>query len=69
MKNKLTARINRLEKRIAALELQLKDGKQAANEIVSTWESTLLEFADTFCLKAPGLRARQDGSSKMEEEI
>lgn len=69
MEKNIIERIDDLEKRIAALELQLKDGKQAANEIVSTWESTLLEFADTFCLKAPGLRARQDDSSKMEEEI
>lgn len=51
-------RLDLAEKRISALECQLQNGKKTADEITSSWESVLLEFADTFGLGANELRER-----------
>ena len=46
----LEERILCLEKRITAIELELKDGRQKLNEIVSTWHDVLINFADNYAI-------------------
>lgn len=46
----LEERILCLEKRITAIELDLKDGREKLNEIVSTWQDVLIDFADDFAI-------------------
>lgn len=47
-----------LEKRVSALEEELKSGKQNMWDMASNWENVLLEFADAFGLDAKELRKR-----------
>ncbi len=46
----LEERILCLEKRITAIELELKDGREKLNEIVSTWHDVLINFADSYAI-------------------
>ncbi len=43
-------RILCLEKRISDIELELKDSREKLNEIVSTWQDVLIDFADDFAI-------------------
>lgn len=46
----LEERILCLEKRITAIELELKYGREKLNEIVSTWHDVLINFADSYAI-------------------
>ncbi|MBS5661677.1 MAG: hypothetical protein KHW79_10430 [Clostridiales bacterium] len=46
----LEERILCLEKRISDIELELKDSREKLNEIVSTWQDVLIDFADDFAI-------------------
>ena len=50
MMETLEERILCLEKRITAIELELKDGREKLNEIVSTWHDVLINFADSYAI-------------------
>lgn len=45
-----------LEKRVAALEQALQDGKKELEYIVDTWQETILQFAQDFAIDNPKLR-------------
>lgn len=47
-----------IEKRVSALEEELKSGKENMRDMISNWENVLLEFADAFGLDAKELRKR-----------
>lgn len=46
----LEERILCLEKRISDIEVELKNSREKLNEIVSTWQDVLIDFADDFAI-------------------
>lgn len=46
----LEERILCLEKRISDIELELKKSREKLQEIVSTWQDVLIDFADDFAI-------------------
>lgn len=46
----LEERILCLEKRISDIEVELKNSREKLQEIVSTWQDVLIDFADDFAI-------------------
>lgn len=46
----LEERILCLEKRISDIEAELKNSREKLQEIVSTWQDVLIDFADDFAI-------------------
>ena len=46
----LEERILVLEKRISDIEAELKNSREKLQEIVSTWQDVLIDFADDFAI-------------------
>ena len=44
-----------LEKRIAAIERQLEDGKKELKFAIDSWTTVLLKFIDDFAISSPEL--------------